>query len=367
MVTSAPDVSDLAVSPSTLAGTRAATEASGVCGFQVSSRCERRKRSVASSDIVEPSISMRTPVSTGQHVVATGGGDRLGDGVGEVVAGDGAGRGRHLRELGVVLDRHGLEAEAGGAAGQRDPGPVELHLDRLGRQAATDVGEQPAADQGAAVVADLGREVGAGRGLVVEGGEHQAGVAGLDEQAREHRGSSDGPGGCEPPRQRHRRRRRVRRGTSLRAPRAVERARGRSGWVARQRSGQGRTTRTCPWEVNPAMRSSSWGGAGQVVPRRGPVQLVSEIRSVLQVRRSNSVCGNCGQLLFSQVRPRSLCTGGVHGACSTRGSGCARRRAVRGGACRFPQGVCTTRRVEPHVLHRLCAARSSVSRGPAQD
>ena len=65
MVTSGPAVSDLAVSPSTLAGTRAASEASGLWGFQVSSRCESRKRSVASSAIVEPEISRRTPVSTG--------------------------------------------------------------------------------------------------------------------------------------------------------------------------------------------------------------------------------------------------------------------------------------------------------------
>ena len=65
MVTSLPLVSDLAVSPSTLAGTRAATVSSGVRGSQPSSRCESRKRSVARSEIVEPSISMRTPVSTG--------------------------------------------------------------------------------------------------------------------------------------------------------------------------------------------------------------------------------------------------------------------------------------------------------------
>ena len=65
MVTSPPAVSDLAVSPSTLAGTRAAREASGVRGFQSSSRWESRNRSVASSEIVEPSISIRTPVSTG--------------------------------------------------------------------------------------------------------------------------------------------------------------------------------------------------------------------------------------------------------------------------------------------------------------
>ena len=65
IVTSAPEVSDLAVSPSTLAGTSAATDSSGDWGFQVSSRCERRKRSVARSAMVEPSISIRTPVSTG--------------------------------------------------------------------------------------------------------------------------------------------------------------------------------------------------------------------------------------------------------------------------------------------------------------
>ena len=65
MVTSVPLVSDLAVSPSTLAGTSAARVSSGVRGLQLSSRCESRNRSVASSEIVEPSISMRTPVRTG--------------------------------------------------------------------------------------------------------------------------------------------------------------------------------------------------------------------------------------------------------------------------------------------------------------
>ena len=43
----------------------AATDSSGDCGFQVSSRCESRNRSVARSAIVDPSISIRTPVSTG--------------------------------------------------------------------------------------------------------------------------------------------------------------------------------------------------------------------------------------------------------------------------------------------------------------
>ena len=65
MLISAPAVSDFAVSASTLAGTRAASVSSGVRGSQVSSRWERRKRSVASSEMVLPSISMRTPVRTG--------------------------------------------------------------------------------------------------------------------------------------------------------------------------------------------------------------------------------------------------------------------------------------------------------------
>src|SRR3954466_10264113 len=65
IVTSVPLVSDLAVSPRTLAGTSATTVSSGVRGSQVSSRWESRNRSVASSEIVEPSISIRTPVSTG--------------------------------------------------------------------------------------------------------------------------------------------------------------------------------------------------------------------------------------------------------------------------------------------------------------
>ena len=188
IVTSPPPVSDLAVSPRTLAGTSAAMDASGVRGLQSSSTWLSRNRSVASSEMVEPSISIRTPVSTGQHVVATGGGHRLGDGVREVVARDGAGRRRHVGQRRVVLDRHRLQAEARRAAGQRDPWPLEHHLDRLGGQAAADVGEQPAADQRLALVGDLGLgQRGAGRGLVVEGREHQALVTGLDQQAGEHR------------------------------------------------------------------------------------------------------------------------------------------------------------------------------------
>ena len=57
--------------------------------------------------------------------------------------------------------------------------PSSDHLDRLGRQAAADVGEQPAGDEGPALVGDLGRERGAGRGLVVEASRAPAPVVGL--------------------------------------------------------------------------------------------------------------------------------------------------------------------------------------------
>ena len=156
-------------------------------GLQPSSRWESRNRSVASSEMVEPSISIRTPVSTGSMSSRPAAVTAWATACANTSLCDRAGRGRHVGERRVVLDRHRLQAEPGRAAGQRDPGAVEHHLDRLGRQAAADVGEQPAADQGAALVADLGRERGAGRGLVVEGREHQAVVARLDEQAGEDR------------------------------------------------------------------------------------------------------------------------------------------------------------------------------------
>ncbi len=65
IVTWLPAVSDFAVSASTLAGTRAARDSSGALGDQVSSRWESRNRSVANREMVDPSISMRTPVNTG--------------------------------------------------------------------------------------------------------------------------------------------------------------------------------------------------------------------------------------------------------------------------------------------------------------
>ena len=54
-----------AVSASTRAGTSTVADTSGELGSHSSSRTARRYRSVASSVIVDPSISIRTPVNTG--------------------------------------------------------------------------------------------------------------------------------------------------------------------------------------------------------------------------------------------------------------------------------------------------------------
>ena len=108
-----------------------------------------------------------------QHVVATGRGDGLADGVGEDLALHRAARLGHGRQRRVVLDRHRLQAEPRRTTGQGDLGAVDAHLDRLVGQAATDVGEQPTGDQRPALHRHVGVEGGPGRGLVVEGGELQ--------------------------------------------------------------------------------------------------------------------------------------------------------------------------------------------------
>ena len=123
---------------------------------------------MASSDRVDPSISSLTPVRTGKHVVAPGSRDGLADGGREQVAVDGAGDLRHLGQRRVVLDGHGLQAEARAAAGDPELGAVERDVDRLVGQGARDVGEQPAGDQDLTVVGNIGRDRDLGRRLVVE-------------------------------------------------------------------------------------------------------------------------------------------------------------------------------------------------------
>ena len=112
MVTSVPPVSDFAVSASTLAGTSAAAETSVALRVPRAARGgESRNRSVASSEIV---VALDLDPDTGQHrqhVVAAGGGDRLGDRVGEQRRWAPCRWPRGIvRQRRVLLDRHGLQA-----------------------------------------------------------------------------------------------------------------------------------------------------------------------------------------------------------------------------------------------------------------
>ena len=299
---------------------------------------------MASSEIVEPSISSRTPVSTGSMSSRPAAVTAWATALANSVAAHRAGGLRHLRQRRVVLDRHRLQAEPGGAAGQRDLGAVDGHLDRLVGQAAADVGEQPAGDQGPALVGDVGGERGPGRGLVVERGQLQA-VAALDRSrsaGRRAPGRWDGPGGCGPPRRRHRRGRRARRGTSrvlppagrLRAP-AARRASPVSGVSILPRTGRSRQreSRSCrhrpagaPRGVVPRSRSRGDVGdrsdqyEGSVVVA-GAVDTVDNSSSP-QVRPGLAVPTACGRRRGQPARP----VGGgsaSHGGRRELSTGCA--------------------------------------------
>ena len=122
MVTSVPAVSDLAVSASTRAGTRAAADTSVAPGLHSSSR-RREPEAVGGQQRDRGALDLDP--DTGEHrehVVAAGRGDGLGDRVRRtaslrtvpVACG-------HVRQGRVLLDRHRLEAEPGRAAGQRRP------------------------------------------------------------------------------------------------------------------------------------------------------------------------------------------------------------------------------------------------------
>ena len=82
---------------------------------------------------VEPSISIRTPVSTGSMSSRPAAVTAWATACAKRLAVRRCRSRPACRERRVVLDRHGLQAEPGRAAGQRDPGAVEHHLDRLVR------------------------------------------------------------------------------------------------------------------------------------------------------------------------------------------------------------------------------------------
>ena len=119
------------------------------------------------------SISMRTPVSTGEGVVARGRGGGLADRRSEGVAAHRARRGRHVRQRGVVLDRHRQQRERGAAAGQCGACAIGGDLYGAGGQAAGDLGEEAARDQHGAVLLGHDRDAGLRGHVVVEAGEGQ--------------------------------------------------------------------------------------------------------------------------------------------------------------------------------------------------
>ena len=132
--------------------------------------------------------------------------------------------------------------------------------------------------------------VGAGGGLVVEASRAPARRRSPRSAGRPGPASWGGRAGCGQPRQRHRRRRRVRRGTSQGSPRRE---------VVRAAIGARRQEpHACAWEVHPATR---YRRRGRVLPRGRPVQALVGDGISGEVHSSHRVRGNCGQPTFVQV------------------------------------------------------------------
>ncbi len=122
-----------------------------------------------------------------QGVAAVGRDGDLRDGLGEDVAGDGAGRRRGGGQGRVVLGRHHQQAEARRPAGDGHLVALGADVDRPVGQVAGDLGEQAAQDEHLAGLGDLGGHGDLGRDLVVERREGQAALlVGLDEHAGEN-------------------------------------------------------------------------------------------------------------------------------------------------------------------------------------
>ena len=195
-----PLVSDLAVSSSVLAGTRATAEMLRV--LRLPQELADRE-AVAVGGGQGDRVALDLDPHTGEHgqrVVTAGGDGHLGGGGGEDLTGDGAGRGRHLRQRRVLLHRQGVEGEPRGAADHGRPYTVCGDLHRAVGQGAADVGEQPAGDEDGALLLDLGVHRDPRRDLVVEAGEAQLRPPRPSAAGRRARAPADGPGGCGPPR-----------------------------------------------------------------------------------------------------------------------------------------------------------------------
>ncbi len=236
-----------------------------------------------------PSISIRTPVSTGSMssrpaaVTAWATAWENTSLLTMPVASGMSGRAGYS-STGIVWRVNVAEPQV-----QRHLGAVDRHVDRLVGQAAADVGEQPAGHQGAALVLARRRDGHPGRGLVVEGGEHQAvaSLVGLDEQAGQDRDARAHRAGCAPPRRR--RRSRTSRSTrNFTARASCETDRSAVGTAGRDRNLYVR-------ELHPATRpgtnrergTTMRGSSGPVLPRSRPEEKFSGIDQM--VIRSSSV------------------------------------------------------------------------------
>jgi hypothetical protein len=138
----------------------------------------------------------------GQRVVTAGRDGHLGGRRGEHLTGDGAGRARHLRQRRVLLHRECVQGEARGAADHRRPYTVCGNLHRPVGKGAADVGEQSAGDEDRALLLDLRVDRHARGDLVVEAGQAQLPLLGLQQEAGEDRRRRTGreaacrPGNC---------------------------------------------------------------------------------------------------------------------------------------------------------------------------
>ena len=220
--------------------------------------------------------------------------------------------------------------------------PVEHHLDGLGGQAAADVGEEPPADQRATLGAHVGAQRRAGGGLVVEGREHQAVVAGVDQQSGQHRDAGADRQAAGRP------------GDGIGEDVAFDaelHGQGPNGSSSRGSTGRSGS--------NPAMLGRPGGGRGGPVVHQGggPSGVQVDVRISVEVGRSHSVGGNCGQGPFAQVGALDRPPQGLWTTPGPPGDGCAPRRAA---ARRFGRPV---HRSSPCSSHRAVGVVHSAS-GP---
>ena len=190
---------------------------------------------------MSPSTSIRMPVRIGNVSSRPAATATWATAVREEIRRDRAGASRQIRQGRVVLGRQGQQVELGAATDQRDLGAVDDECRpawaagtcRCRRADLPETSTRPA-------VADVGGRLRSCAGLVVESGQRQAVVVGLDEHAGRALLPAGGPEGCVLSRRRPRREHHDRPGTSRGtasnpspSPAAVNFARGQSGMLGR--------------------------------------------------------------------------------------------------------------------------------------